>query len=285
MRAFRGTRALTWAGFLSTVRSKAALFWTMAFPIFLLILFAYIFGAGEAERVAYLMPGLWTITVISSSFFGISMSMVQERENGTFRRYRVSPLSPIALVSSFGLLQVGILLSSLLLQGVIAWFWFGSRSAGPIWVLILVMLFGIFAFVPLGLLVGSIARDMKTAPVLTNLLFFPMMFLSGAAVPFFVLPDFIQRIAKLLPATYLVEALQGVVVRGEGLLQLGGPIAVLLTTGVLGLAVNSLLFRWESTQPLKKSNLLIALGVLTAIYAVAFFIAPDLRMSIAPSGD
>ncbi len=57
----------------------------------------------------------------------------------------------------------------------------------------------------MGLLVGSTARDIRTAPAIANLLFFPMMFLSGSAMPFAVLPEGVQRFARLLPTTYLNE--------------------------------------------------------------------------------
>ena len=69
----------------------------------------------------------------------------------------------------------------------------------------------------MGLLVGSTARDMRTAPAIANLLFFPMMFLSGSAMPFAVLPDGVKRFARLLPTTYLIDTYSSVIVRGEGL--------------------------------------------------------------------
>ena len=282
MRALRGTKQLTLAGLLSTVRSKAALFWTLAFPIFLLVIFAFIFGGGDGDRVSYLLPGLWTITVISASFFGLSMVMVQERENGTFRRYRVTPVSPVAVVTSFAIVQLLTLAASLLLQSLVAKLAFGITSQGSVLLVVLMLFLGCLAFVPLGLIVGSVARDMKIAPVLTNLIFFPMMFLSGAAVPFFFLPKAVQAVARLLPATYLVESVQGVMVRGEGLAQLQAPVIVMLVTAAVGLALNGLLFRWESSQSIPRRNIALAVGGILAIYVVAALVAPELRMAIQP---
>ena len=279
MRVLRGTRQLTLAGILSTVRSRAALFWTLAFPIFLLLIFAVIFGGGESARVSYILPGLWAITVISASFFGLSLVMVQERENGTFRRYRVTPVSPVAVVTAFAVVQILTLAASLVLQTVVARLVFGVTSQGPVWLVALLLLLGCVAFVPLGLIVGSIAKDMKVAPVLTNLIFFPMMFLSGAAVPFFMLPEGVQTVARFLPATYLVESVQGIMVRGETLTQLRGAILVLLLTSVVGLALNGLLFRWESSQTIPRRNLLAAIGGLTLLYTLAAWLGPELRMA------
>jgi len=282
MNTFRGLKMLYWTGLISVTRSRAALFWTLAFPAFFLFVFGFVFG-GSPGGATYLMPGLWTITVISATFFGTSMTMVTERENGTFRRYHVTPVTPQAIVTAFGLVQATTLVLSLILQGVLAWLVFKVDPQGPIYLLLPVFAAGIFAFTPLGLIVGSISRDMKTAPVVSNLLFFPLMFLSGAAVPFFMLPDAVQKIARLLPSTYLVEALQGVMVRGESLGKLSGPIAVLVLTGVVGFTLNTLLFRWESTDPVNRRNLAIALGGLALIYAAAALFGPELRMRINPS--
>ncbi|MEZ4652482.1 MAG: ABC transporter permease [Candidatus Eisenbacteria bacterium] len=227
-------------------------------------------------------PGLWTITIISASFFGNSMIMVQEREAGTFRRYLVTPVNSATVVAAYGIVGSVTLCLSLLLQGVAAWTVFGVDCRGPVWALPIVLLVGILAFAPLGLLVGSIARDLKTAPVLTNLLFFPLMFLSGAAIPFFMLPHFVQVGAKLLPSTYVVESLTGVMVRGESLGAQTAPLLILLATGAFGVWLNALLFRWESTQPLSRQRLGLALLGLLLLYGIAALVGPTLRMVSPP---
>jgi ABC-2 type transport system permease protein len=278
----RGLGSLTRAFLLEMRRSKAAIFWTLAFPLFLLLLFGLIFGRTSPIGVTYLMPGIWTITVISSTFFGASMRMVQERENGLFRRFRVTPVSAVAVVGAYGLTTLITLAVSLVLQGIAGRLIFRINPAGSILSLALVLFAGLLAFIPLGLLVGSIARDLRSAPVITNLLFFPMMFLSGAAFPFFFLPDWVQGLARFLPSTYLMEALQGVVVRGETVADVLFPLAVLLVTFAAGVGVNALLFRWESSQPLRRRNLTLALGGLLALYALAYLVSPTLRMSAPP---
>ena len=98
---------------------------------------------------------------------------------------------------------------------------FGMQMAGSWPTLFGAYLCGACALVPMGLLVGSTARDIRTAPAIANLLFFPMMFLSGSAMPFALLPEGVQRFARLLPTTYLNETYSGVIVRGEGLLDAG----------------------------------------------------------------
>ena len=136
--------------------------------------------------------------------------------------------------------------------------------------------------IPIGLLVGSAARDIKTAPAIANLLFFPLMFLSGSAMPFAVLPDGVKRFARLLPTTYLVDTYSSVIVRGETLSAIVGSLAVLIAIGVAGTVLASMLFRWESTEPVPRRALATIAIVFGATLGVSAFIAPAFRMNELP---
>lgn len=278
----RGVGALTKAFLIELSRSKAALFWTLLFPLVFLIGFAFLFGGGESGRVTYLVPGLLTITIISATFFGLSMSMVSQREQGIFRRFRVTPITSSTVVLAFALMSLVNIGVSLLVQLVVAWLMFDVTIQGTVLDVSLAVFFSTFAFIPLGLIVGSAAKDSKTAPVITNLLFFPLMFLSGAALPFFMLPDWIQRAAGLLPSTYVVELLQGVIFRGDTVLSLPVPVLILVVSGVTAFIVNSLVFRWESTEPLNMRKVALALGCLVGVYLIAFLVTPAFQMAERP---
>jgi len=283
MNLFRGLGALSKAYLIEELRSKTAIFWTLAFPVFFLIGFAIIFGGGEPSRVTYLLPGLLTISIISATFFGMTMIMVSKRETGVFRRYSVTPVSKLVVVLAHGMIALVNLSASIAVQILVGKLAFKITIAGTIIDFIVVCFIGVIAFIPLGLIVGSVARDLKTAPAITNILFFPMMFLSGAALPFFLLPEWIQNTAKLLPATYVVEILQGVVVRGDNLVALAKPLLILALSSVVGFAMNGLLFRWESTQPIGAKRIAIAVGGLTMVYLLAMVIVPSFKMTERPT--
>lgn len=263
-------------------RSRTALFWSLLFPVFLLIGFGYIFGGNDPQRLAYLIPGILTITIISSTFFGTAMTMVSQRELGVLRRYRATPVSALVVVAAHAVLSCVSLSLSFIIQLIVARLVFDLRISGSLLSLIVVAAMSFFAFAPLGLIVGSVAKDMKTAPAITNLLFFPMMFLSGAAFPFFMLPSWLQSIGKMLPATYVVESLVGVIAHGDSLSDLTGPLLVLLATGIVAFALNSLLFRWEMEEPLEIKKLLLSIGGLAAIYLAAAMLIPGLKMAVRP---
>jgi len=276
----RGLGPLTRAYLLQSFRSRAANFWNLVFPMAWLFLFGFVFYRGNQTLM---MPGLFTITLISGSFFGVSYLMVSERENGITRRYRATPVTAATLVLASSIRAIVILSISIAAQAGVGWLVFRYEVQGSLLLMAFVMLLGAAAFVPLGLFVGSVAQDMRTAPAISNLLFFPLVFGSGAAYPAFLLPDWLQAVMRLVPSSYLVEALQGVMLRGHGLAQLAGPIAVLLLTLVVGAWCNSKLFRWETSQPLDKRAMLTAIAVLTLLFVAASVLAPAFEMVLAPA--
>jgi ABC-2 type transport system permease protein len=171
---------------------------------------------------------------------------------------------------------------SLLFQLALAKLIFRFPIQGSFGNLLLMLLAGELAFVPLGLFIGCIGRDTRSAPALTNLIVFPQMFLSGSAMPFFLLPAWVQKVGRLLPATYLNEGLQRVMLAGAPTAALAGPVAVLLLFGVIGLVLNSLLFRWESTDPLPFQRLAGGLALLALALGAVALLGPELSMASPP---
>ena len=278
----RSVVALVGAQLTELRRSKTALFWMMSFPLGFLFLFGFVMARGDARVMAVLMPGLLTTTLMSGGLFGVALPLVQQRENGLLRRLRVTPVQAAAVAISHGVTAVMTGFLSLVILMTLARLVFDMQMAGSWLTLSGVYLFGACALIPMGLLVGSTARDMRTAPAIANLLFFPMMFLSGSAMPFAFLPEGVQRFARLLPTTYLVDAYSSVIVRGEGLSAIAGSLAVLLGIGVVGVMLTSMLFRWEGTEPISRKSLAIIAAAFVVVLGASALAAPAFRMGELP---
>jgi len=278
----RSVLALIGAQLTELRRSKTALFWMMSFPLGFLFLFGFVMARGEARVTAMLMPGLLTTTLMSGGLFGVALPMVQHRENGLLRRLRVTPVTAAAVAIAHGVTATMTGFLSLVILMTLAGLVFDVQMAGSWWALTGVYLCGAIALIPMGLLVGSTARDMRTAPAIANLLFFPLMFLSGAAMPFAALPDGVKRFARLLPTTYLVDAYSSVIVRGDSLLPIAGSLAVLLGIGLVGVVLTSMLFRWEGTEPISRRALATIAVAFVGVLGVSALAAPAFRMGELP---
>lgn len=276
------TLALIRAQLTEIRRSKTALFWMTAFPIGFLLFFGFVMARGDARMTAFMMPGLLTTTLTSASLFGIALPLVQQREIGLLRRLRVTPVAAASVALSHGVSALLTGMISLLVLMALARLIFGMQMAGSWPSLIGAYLCGACALVPFGLLVGSTARDIRTAPAIANLIFFPMMFLSGSAMPFAVLPEGVKRFARLLPTTYLNETYSGVIVRGEGLVALSGSLAVLVAIGIVGMLLTSMLFRWEGTEPIPRRSLALIAAAFAMTLGVSAIAAPAFKMGDLP---
>jgi ABC-2 type transport system permease protein len=136
----------------------------------------------------------------------------------------------------------------------------------------LVLSAGVLAFLSLGFVIASVADNAKTAQVMGNILFFPLMFLGGAAIPLQIMPEAMQKVSRLFPSRYMVEGVGSIVVSGEGLRENAANLAVLAITAIMSLLIASRLFRWSAGEPLSAAKKALAAAI-CFIFVMAFLLA------------
>ena len=111
--------------------------------------------------------------------------------------------------------------------------------------LILVFLAGTVALISLGLTVSTRVRSEELADGLLNLMAFPMMILSGVWFSLEGTNLWAQRVADLLPLTHMVEAARRIMLDGAGVAEVMFEVVILVTIGVVLLALSAMAFRWQ----------------------------------------
>jgi ABC-2 type transport system permease protein len=127
----------------------------------------------------YLAPSFMALTVITGALNGVSTAISREKEQGTMDGLLVAPiprqsviLGKIVAQTTRGLIQGFLILGlSMLLFGVVIY-------GNPV-IMFLVMVLGVASFIGVGIIMTSLAPEQETAQMMTTLLQFPMMFLSG----------------------------------------------------------------------------------------------------------
>jgi ABC-2 type transport system permease protein len=228
-----------------TLRDRPALFWNYVFPLFFLLLFASIFGHGDSKAVSAMMPGLLAISAMTAGFFGLSIGLVTARERGILRRYKLAPVHPWMLISSHLAATFLIALSTQLMQLAVAWAIYRIEMAGNFGAVFFILCVGVLTFLALGLVVASLAENAKVAIVMANMLFFPLMFLGGAAMPKWMLAPALRRVSDFMPSSFFVDGLGSIMVNGASLAANVKPLAALAATLVVSLFLAARLFRWE----------------------------------------
>ena len=238
-------------GVMLAFRDRQAIFWTYVFPIFFLFLFCSVFARGQAEMVGTFLPGLLCISMMSAGLFGMSGALVSMRERGILRRYSLAPIGPWMILTSQLAASLIISFSTLLMQIALARLIYKARIAGSPAAILGMLAVSSLAFLAIGFVVASVAENMKTAQVLGNMLFFPLMFLGGAAFPLQFLPPKLRELSRLLPSNYVVDGLHRVMKDGEGLLGANlRNLGVLLLSVAISLLLAAKLFRWDAREPM-----------------------------------
>ena len=195
------------------MRTKAALFFTFLFPLIFLFVYSGIFARGNPEAVVYMFGPVVTLNIMGSGFWGLGLQSVMQRERGSLRRYRLAPIGPGSMVFSSLLANYLLELPTIAMLVFCAMVFFHMPLKINLLTLLVLVTVGTFAFAGFGLTIASVANTMQEAQVYNNVVWFTLLFLSGVTVPLPMLPQWIQRFAAFLPATYLVTSFQAIMVR------------------------------------------------------------------------
>ena len=261
-------------------RDRSVLFFSYVFPLIFFFLFAQLFGGRQsAAAMAQVIAMVLIIGILGNGFFGAGMRAVQDRETNVLRRFKVAPVGPAPII-------VASLVSGLVafLPSVFLFFFFAAAIYGmPIprnfFSILVFVSVGVVAFRAMGMIVAAVVNSAQEANILTQILYLPMLFLSGATFPLSIMPAWVQTIAQFMPATYLYEGMQAIMIGGEGVI--GSMIAVLalLVTLAVALIVATKLFRWEKEEKIAARAKLWILAVLAPFILMGVYQAKT-RQSI-----
>ena len=233
------------------LREPAAAFFTLAFPSLLLIVFGSVFGNQpmtqwglEFGYVDLQVPALAAIIIGNVGLVGIPVATATARESGYLRRLRATPLRPVTWITADVLVNLAMSALGMIVLILLAKVLFGLRFAGSWAVVSLAFVFAALAIFAMGYLLAGLAGTARIAQTVGMAFFFPMMFLSGAALPRQVMPSAVQRVADFLPLTHLVAMLQSAWA-GDGLGPRQPAVLWLAATLVVSTALAVRLFRWE----------------------------------------
>ncbi|WP_129781894.1 ABC transporter permease [Peristeroidobacter soli] len=171
---------------------------------------------GRAGYLAFMTPGILAQSVLFSAiFYGIAV--IWERDLGIVHKLLVSPASRTALVigkavsADFrGVAQaILVYIIALVLRVPIRW------EIGAIVGVLCIVALGSAIFSTFSLAMACIVKTRERFMGIGQVLTMPLFFASNAIYPLSLMPEWLRRVAKLNPLTYLVDALRGLMVQGE----------------------------------------------------------------------
>jgi len=232
------------------VREFSGVLFGVLLPLGIMALLGIIYGDREAFEgagftlVQQAFPAVAAIGICTTGLMGIPLSISMNREKKILKHLKVTPAGPaVLLAAQFVNNLIFAVLSALLVTATSVLFFNYSLPGRPLYFILSYMLV-LTSIYSLGMMIASISPDMKRANLLTTLFYFPMFFLSGATIPFEIMPSGLQKISSIMPLT------QGIMLLKRVSLQIDGdmivkPIVVLSLTAVIGIIISLKSFRWE----------------------------------------
>jgi ABC-2 type transport system permease protein len=199
----------------------------------------------DLSRFDYTLAGLIGFSLLSLGIFSMSEGFTGDKKAGALRRMQVSPIKVWQLVTATAINRVFIGIISVALMFIVALVVFDFNMRGDYISLVLFTIISTICLFGFGMAIAGWAKDANQAAPLSNLVSFPMMFLSGVFFPVFLMPELLQKITFFIPLTPVVDGLRLIMTEGYTLLELGPQLAVIGAWTVIIYLIAFRVFRWE----------------------------------------
>jgi ABC-2 type transport system permease protein len=238
-------------------RTPIAVFFTIALPLIMLVLFNSLFGDNEVDTGSGSWPlsqfytgGLAAFTAVSATFTNLANVVPIRRDEGVLKRWRGTPLPPWTyfgglIGSAIALAAAGVLIT--LSLGVVAYDL--DIEAAKVPAAVVTFLVGVSTFAAMGMAVAGLCPSASAASAVANAIILPMAFVSGIFIPLEDPPAWLATIGDVLPLKPFAESFQDAfnpAVDPPGFDW--ADLAKVAAWGLAGLLVALRWFRWEPSR-------------------------------------
>lgn len=233
-----------------SLRGMDMVIFAICMPLVVLILLGILYGAEPASEGAshsFLQQSfgaLCSISICAGGVMGLPLVVSDYRGKKILKRFRVTPVSPVRILTVQVAIYTLYSLVSLLLLYLTASLFFGYSFTGSVLQFAGGYLLVILSIFSIGMMVGGIAPNSKIAGVIASLLYFPMLIFSGATLPYEVMPKALQTVADVLPLTQGIKILKAASL-GQPVSDMTLPLLVMAGIALVCIGISIRFFRWE----------------------------------------
>lgn len=202
----------------------------------------------EYKTIDFILPGQLGFSLLAAGVFGTAFVFFNLRQTLVLKRFFATPVKRETIVISEGIARMLFQISGAIVIIGIGHLAFGytlMHGALTFVTMLLVCALGMLVFMGFGFIISSLAKNESSIPPLSNLITLPQFLLAGTFFPIENFPKWLQPICRVLPLTYLNDALRKIAFDGLGLWDVRIDLLILLVWGVVVYAVASKIFKWE----------------------------------------
>jgi imidazolonepropionase-like amidohydrolase/ABC-type multidrug transport system permease subunit len=235
------------------LRNRSVIFFNYLFPLTFFFIFGQAMHAERGAAITMVIAMVLIIGILGNGLMGAGIRAVQEREANILRRYRVTPITPAPLLVASVVTGWILYMPNVILILTLAHFMYGMPWPRSMFSILLFISIAIAGFRSIGLILASVVNSMQESQLIVQLIYLPMLFLSGATFPLAMFPPWLLVVTQFVPASYMVTGIQGMLLRQEGIGANMEPMLALILTTIVGLFIAYKLFRWEKEEKIRAS--------------------------------
>jgi ABC-2 type transport system permease protein len=241
---------MTWMEAKLFLREPVGAFFTLIFPVMMLLIFGFIYSSqpagapGGPEAIGSLIPSFTAMIIGMIGLMAVTMTLATYRENGILRRLSTTPVSPLVVLLAQVVVVFAMTCLGMLLLFAVGKLVYHVSFAGNALSLLAGFVLSSLSFFGIGFILAGTLPTARLAQIVAMVLNYPMLILSGAAWPRELMPEAVQKVSAFIPLTYVVNLLRGLWV-GEPWSKHLLDVSVLLAMLLLGVLISVKTFRWE----------------------------------------
>ncbi|MDE7325855.1 MAG: ABC transporter permease [Lachnospiraceae bacterium] len=232
------------------IRNMNMVIFAVFMPLIVLGLLGFIYGtkpAADGTTYTFMeqsFGALCCISICAGGLMGLPLVISEYRERKILKRFQVTPVSPAKLLLVEFLIYVIYCIVSILTLFAAAMLFWKIKIHGSFLLFLGSWLLTMVSTLSIGLLVGGIAKNMKSASMIASILYFPMLIFSGATLPFEVMPVVMQKIISIFPLTQGIKLMKATFL-GLPIENALFPVAIMSVVTLLCFAISVKYFKWE----------------------------------------
>ena len=239
------------------LRQRESVVFTVLFPIILLFIFGSVFKDTIAPGVRfsqYFVAGMIASGMVNSGFQQLAITIPMERDFGTLKRLRGTPMSPASyFIGKAILVLFSMAVQVLLLMGAgVAFFGLHMPTTTAKWInFFLFLVIGTICATALGIAFSAIPKSGRGASAVVSPIVIILQFFSGVFFIFTQLPEWMQGFAAIFPLKWLTQAMRSIFLPDSFITKVaavsweyGRRLLILLLWTVIGIALSVKKFKW-----------------------------------------
>jgi ABC-2 type transport system permease protein len=246
-----GLWKLTWIETKIFLREPLGAFGTIGIPVLVFLVVGRVVGRGLAQTslaassfISVGLPVFASVLIAISAVLSLVTIISIYREGGILKRLRATPLRPQTILTAHVIVKLLLTAATLALMVLAGKRYYPVGVHVPLFGFTIALLISTWSILSIGFLIASIVPTARFAQPIGVVILYPMIAVSGLFVPVKSLPPALHAVARVVPLTYAVSLLEGIL-KGDAWSAHLGDVAALALIFVVCTALSAKVFRWE----------------------------------------